>query len=130
MSPIEELHYPGVNEFIPTTFDTNRCQIETKQKKPELIKETPTIRLWHKKDDTFWVPRTNMWILLRNPSADASPANSVRTKLYTELLVDSLNVYAYDAEVAGLLYYVDEHSVGILVSEFFHFNFFFLFRFT
>jgi insulysin len=83
-----------------------------------LIKETPTIRLWHKKDDTFWVPRTNMWILLRNPSADVSPANSVKTKLYTELLEDSLNMYAYDAEVAGLLYYADEHTGGILVSEF------------
>ncbi|KAI8581774.1 hypothetical protein K450DRAFT_231119 [Umbelopsis ramanniana AG] len=116
VSPIEELHYPGINEFIPTIFETNRRQIDTKQKKPELIKDTPTIRLWHKKDDTFWVPRTNMWILLRNPSADVSPANSVKTKLYTELLVDSLNVYSYDAEVAGLLYYVDEHSGGILLD--------------
>jgi insulysin len=57
-----------------------------------------------------------MWILFRNPLADATPAHSVMTRLYADLLVDSLNVYAYDAEVAGLIYYVDEHTGGILVS--------------
>jgi insulysin len=81
-----------------------------------LMKETPTLRLWHKKDDTFWIPRTNMWILFRNPLADATPAHSVMTSLYANLLVDSLNVYAYNAEVAGLVYYIDEHTGGLLVS--------------
>jgi insulysin len=113
---IDELHYPGINEFVPTNFETHRCQVEEKQTKPNLMKETPTLRLWHKKDDTFWIPRTNMWILFRNPLADATPAHSVMTSLYANLLVDSLNVYAYNAEVAGLVYYIDEHTGGLLVS--------------
>lgn len=116
MPHIEELHYPGINEFVPTNFETHRLRVDQKQAKPNLIRETSTLRLWHKKDDTFWVPRTNMWILFRNPLADATPAHSVMTGLYADLLVDSLNVYAYDAEVAGLIYYVDEHTGGILVS--------------
>jgi insulysin len=74
------------------------------------------MRLWHKKDDTFWVPRANVWILFRSPLAYATPANCVKTRLYTDLLKDSLNEYAYDAEVAGLCYNIENQLEGMLLA--------------
>jgi insulysin len=81
-----------------------------------LIENTPLIRLWHKKDDTFWVPRANVWILFRSPLAYATPTNCVKTRLYTDLLKDSLNEYAYDAEVAGLCYNIENQLEGMLLA--------------
>lgn len=37
--------------------------------------------------------------------------------LFTDLLKDSLNEYAYDAEVAGLAYNIENLLEGMLVSE-------------
>lgn len=38
------------------------------------------------------------------------------TRLYINLLVDSLTEYAYHAEVAGLSYHISSQSNGLLVS--------------
>ncbi|KAL0093600.1 ubiquinol-cytochrome c reductase core subunit 2 [Phycomyces blakesleeanus] len=112
----DALHLPATNDFIPTDFEINKKKIDEKAKKPELIVNTPKLRLWHKKDDTFWVPRANVCILLRSPLAYATPANCVKTRLYTDLLKDSLNEYAYDAEVAGLCYNIENLLEGMLLS--------------
>lgn len=82
------------------------------------------LRLWHKKDDTFWVPRANVWILLRSPLVYATPSNCVKARLYADLLKDSLNEYAYDAEVAGLCYNIENQLEGMLVSITYNDNFF------
>ena len=36
-------------------------------------------------------------------------------RLYTDILKDSLNEYAYDAEVAGLSYNIENQLEGMLV---------------
>lgn len=61
------------------------------------------------------MPRANVWILFRSPLAYATPTNCVKTRLYTDLLKDSLNEYAYDAEVAGLSYNIENQLEGMLV---------------
>lgn len=116
MEEEEQLTLPGPNAFIPTNFETHKQQVETPAKRPDLIENTPLLRLWHKKDDTFWVPRANVWILFRSPLAYATPANCVKTRLYTDLLKDSLTEYAYDAEVAGLSYNIENQLEGMLLA--------------
>lgn len=37
-------------------------------------------------------------------------------RLYTNLLTDSLSEYSYNAEVAGLTYYLSQETKGIIVS--------------
>ena len=37
-------------------------------------------------------------------------------RLYTELVRDSLNEYAYDAELAGLRYHLASHKLGVSVT--------------
>ncbi|RCH96410.1 Insulinase (Peptidase M16), partial [Rhizopus stolonifer] len=112
----DSLVLPGENAFIPTDFETHKKEESNPAKRPDLIENSPLLRLWHKKDDTFWVPRANVWILLRSPLAYASPASCVKARLYADLLKDSLNEYAYDAEVAGLCYNVENQLEGMLLA--------------
>ncbi|KAJ2957690.1 hypothetical protein NQZ79_g6671 [Umbelopsis isabellina] len=112
----DAFHLPEKNEFIPTNFETNKASVPTPQKRPDLIENSPSLRLWHKKDDTFWLPKANVWILFRNPLAYATPSNCVKTRLYTDLLKDCLNEYSYDAEVAGLHYNIENQLEGMLLG--------------
>ncbi|CAO3650854.1 unnamed protein product [Cunninghamella echinulata] len=111
-----DLHLPEPNAFIPVNFETHKQEMKQTVKKPELIENNSRLRLWHKKDDTFWVPRANVWILFRSPLAYATPSNCVKTRLFTDLLKDSLNEYAYDAEVAGLCYNIENQLEGMLLA--------------
>jgi insulysin len=43
-------------------------------------------------------------------------SNLALIRLYTELVRDSLNEYAYDAELAGLRYNIASHKLGVSVS--------------
>jgi secreted Zn-dependent insulinase-like peptidase len=38
-------------------------------------------------------------------------------RLYIDLLIDSLSEYSYDAEIAGLSYYLSHESKGIEVNN-------------
>lgn len=76
----DELQLPEANAFVPTNFETNKKDIKQPVKKPELIENDDRLRLWYKKDDTFWVPRANVWILFRSPLAYATPSNCVKTR--------------------------------------------------
>ncbi|KAF7722305.1 Insulinase (Peptidase M16) [Apophysomyces ossiformis] len=107
---------PPINEFIPNNVDYSKGLVDKRQDKPDLIQETSTMRLWHKKDDTFWMPKTNTWIFFRNPLVTATPRNEAITSLYIDLLSDSLTEYSYNADVAGLSYYMSHRSNGIMLS--------------
>ncbi|KAI8370689.1 Metalloenzyme, LuxS/M16 peptidase-like protein [Radiomyces spectabilis] len=116
LSANDAFKLPLTNEFIPTQLEVPRLSIQEKQRKPNLIQETPTLRLWHKQDDTFWMPKTNVWILFRNSLAYATPRNAVITTMFVNLLADSLTEYSYNAEVAGLSYYLCQDTNGVLLT--------------
>ena len=59
-------------------------------------------RLWYKRDDTFWIPKTNFEIRLVSPILTVTPRNQVLTTLMTELFSDSITEDVYDAEMAEL----------------------------
>ncbi|GAA5812303.1 hypothetical protein MFLAVUS_005754 [Mucor flavus] len=108
----DEFTLPAINEFLPSNLDVPKFEVTEKKAEPDLIQDTELARIWYKRDDTFWVPRTNLWILFKNPLLQATPRNAVMSKLYTSLLTDSLSEYSYNAEVAGLTYYIDQESQG------------------
>ncbi|KAI8639740.1 Metalloenzyme, LuxS/M16 peptidase-like protein [Parasitella parasitica] len=112
----DEFCLPAINEFIPSNLDVNVTGGSTKKVQPELIKDTPITRIWYKKDDTFWVPKTNVWATFKNPLLLATPRNSVILDLYISLLTDSLSEYSYDAEVAGLVYFLSQGSKGFTLQ--------------
>ncbi|KAJ1566616.1 Insulinase (Peptidase M16), partial [Cladochytrium tenue] len=105
--------------FINSDFDSNgwdaakwygteyKCtplseDLKTKETRPTIIIDTPTVRLWHKKDDTFWVPKAQANLLLKSPLAYATSVTAIHAQLYARLVEDAMNEYTYFAEVAGL----------------------------
>ncbi len=110
---LAELHLPHRNEFIPTKLNVEKREVEEPAKAPKLIRNDEGVRTWWKKDDQFWVPKANVFITLRTPLVSASLANTVKTKLYCELVKDALVEYSYDAEIAGLDYDFGTFSEGL-----------------
>jgi len=112
---IQELYLPGPNKFIPTNLEVEKRDVTEVQKRPHLIRQTDLSTLWYKKDDQFWMPKARLVMELRSPVASASPRDRVMTKLFTELVNDALNEYAYDADLAGLSYMFGSHSLGTTI---------------
>ncbi|KDQ61093.1 hypothetical protein JAAARDRAFT_32094 [Jaapia argillacea MUCL 33604] len=113
---IPQLFLPGPNEFIPTNLDVDKREVAEPLQRPHLIRETPLSSLWHKKDDQFWVPKARVIIEIRSPFANASPKASVMSRLFTDLVVDSLTEFSYDADLAGLSYNFASHPLGVFVA--------------
>jgi insulysin len=111
-----ELHLPHKNEFVPTRLDVEKKEVKEPGKTPRLIRNDDKMRLWWKKDDTFWAPKANVYIVLRNPLTYATPANYVKTVLYTKLVKDALTEYSYDADLAGIGYGVSATMLGLDVT--------------
>ncbi|CAO3567293.1 unnamed protein product [Mortierella alpina] len=112
LEPHPDLHMPVPNEYIPKNFETHKPSSSPVpapfppplRDHPVLIKQTPLIRLWHKKDNVFWVPKVNMYFRFHSPTAVASAGHLVKTMLYLRLVNDVLTEEAYSAELAGLSY--------------------------
>jgi insulysin len=112
-----ELHLPHKNEFIPTRLNVEKKEeVAEPAKTPKLIRNDDTLRLWWKKDDTFWVPKANVHITLRNPLTYATPANYVKSVLICQLVKDSLTEFSYDAEISGLEYSLTATVLGLDIS--------------
>ncbi|KAF9428230.1 Insulinase (Peptidase M16) [Podila epigama] len=111
-----ELRLPEHNDFVPTNFDTHRIPITEPASAPILLKHTPMVRLWHKKDDTFWVPKVNIYFRLASPLVMTTPANFVKTVIFVRLVKDSLKEQVYSAELAGLMYSLDVSVDGIVLK--------------
>ncbi|KAF9586639.1 Insulinase (Peptidase M16) [Lunasporangiospora selenospora] len=116
LEPNPELYLPIPNDFIPENFETNKIADAKPLLTPVLLKHTPMTRIWHKKDDTFWVPKVNMYFQLKSPLSYSTPGNNVKTQLYVSLLKDALNEYSYDADLAGLSYSLDTTVEGMILS--------------
>jgi insulysin len=115
-SRVSTVHMPHRNEFVPTRLSVEKKEVAEPAKTPKLIRHDERVRLWFKKDDRFWVPKATVEISLRNPLVWATPANIIKTKLYCELVQDSLDEYSYDAELAGLDYHLSANILGIDIS--------------
>ncbi|KAL8293043.1 hypothetical protein RQP46_000737 [Phenoliferia psychrophenolica] len=118
-SPVEypELALPKPNSFIPTNLEIqNKQEVAEPAKRPLSLRNTPISRVWYKKDDRWWVPRAGAFFLMKSPLVDDSPLSSVQSRFMTELIRDSLNEYAYDAELAGLSFGFDIQANGICLT--------------
>ncbi|KAH0564956.1 hypothetical protein GP486_001650 [Trichoglossum hirsutum] len=113
---LPDLHLPHENEFIPTKLEVEKKEVTEPLKTPSLVRYDEGVRVWWKKDDTFWVPKANVFITLRSPLVNVTPQNTVKAKLYCELVKDALVEYSYDAEIAGLDYSLDTHTTGLDVE--------------
>lgn len=108
-----EIHLPHKNEFIPTQLDVEKAEIAKPAVAPRLLRDDDKLRLWWKKDDTFWVPKAAVNVQLRNPTAYESPAAHVKGAIFVNLVKDALQEYAYDADISGLAYALHPNTIGL-----------------
>ncbi|XP_010523876.1 PREDICTED: insulin-degrading enzyme-like 1, peroxisomal [Tarenaya hassleriana] len=101
-APEVNLHLPAPNVFIPT--DLSLKDAKDKGTCPVLLRKSPFSRLWYKSDTMFSTPKAYVKMDFNCPIAVSSPDAAVLTDIFTRLLMDYLNEYAYDAQVAGLYY--------------------------
>ncbi|TVY81559.1 putative zinc protease, partial [Lachnellula suecica] len=113
---LTELHLPHANQFIPTKLEVEKKEISEPAISPKLIRNDDLVRTWYKKDDTFWVPKANLFVNCRNTLPNATAENSLKARLFTDVVRDALEEYSYDAELAGLDYSISSHSMGIEIA--------------
>jgi insulysin len=80
------------------------------------LRKTPLSRLWYKPDTKFHTPKACIQIQFNCPESNYSPEATVLTSIFTRLLVDYLNEYAYYAQVAGLNYSIVTTMTGFQVA--------------
>ena len=112
----KDLYLPHKNEFIPSRLDVEKKTVEKPAKEPKLIRHESNVRLWYKKDDQFWVPKANVQMCLRNPLYASNLQSFVLSATSQALVDDALVEYAYDAEIAGLMYILQDTTSGLNVA--------------
>ncbi|XP_071716303.1 insulin-degrading enzyme-like 1, peroxisomal [Rutidosis leptorrhynchoides] len=112
-APEENLHLPSPNLFIPT--DLSIKNVQEKATVPIMLRKSEYSRLWYKPDTTFFIPKAFVKFDFYCPFGGNSPEANVLTDISTRLLMDYLNEYAYDAQVAGLYYAISHTENGFQV---------------
>jgi insulysin len=112
----QNLHLPHKNQFIPTKLEVEKKEVKEPSLAPKMIRHDSLARTWFKKDDTFWVPKANLIVSGRSPIIYASASNSVKARIFTDLVRDALEEYSYDAELAGLQYTVSLDGKGLFIE--------------
>lgn len=113
---IPNLHLPHKNQFIPTKLEVEKKDVKEPALAPRIVRNDELVRTWYKKDDTFWVPKANLIVSCKSPMIYASAENSVKARLFADLIRDALEEYSYDAELAGLQYNVSLDSRGLFIE--------------
>ncbi|XP_015602966.1 insulin-degrading enzyme isoform X2 [Cephus cinctus] len=108
----KDLRLPMKNEFIPTRFDIKAHESEV-EKFPVIVEDTPLMRVWFKQDDEFLVPKANLTFDFVSPLAYLDPVNCNLTYMFVQLFRDSLNEYAYAADLAGLKWELNNSKYGM-----------------
>jgi insulysin len=116
-APLEkELHLPAPNPFIPDDFTIKSPTEKFSSTVPILLRSDNKMKLWFKQDTTFKLPRAILNFEINSPVAYESPAAVVMSKLFCKLLTDSLNEFAYDADIAGLSYALSNTVEGLALE--------------
>nr|WBY50760.1 insulin degradation protein [Helicoverpa armigera] len=117
VKPTPELHLPPPNEFIPTKLTLESGEDSTAHSvAPTVILDSPLMRLWFKKDSEFHLPKAVMTFDLVSPLAYMDPLSCNLTSVWMLLLRDSLQQFAYAAELAGLRWSIGNAKYGISVT--------------
>jgi len=106
------LHLPQPNEFIaedvslvPPVADLPAL--------PKVVLELDRQKFWFGQDDEFRVPKGATYINFRSPEVGQTARQTASALLYTAVLKDDVNEFAYPASLAGLNFDVYKHAQGI-----------------
>lgn len=110
-----ELHLPKPNPFISRNFELVKPVITAKQTRPRIVLKQPGLRVWHKQDDSFGIPKAHCHFKLANPNC-ASLKSTVLADLFVSMVNDTLTDYSYYAEVADVHYALEARPTGFEIK--------------
>jgi insulysin len=110
----ERLKLPELNGYIPTDFSL-RCDDNAvgatptvseaeRNVAPKKVWERDGLRLWHKMDKYWRVPKAFIRLSLVSPNVYRSPRTMTYNRIYQRMLNDDLKSTVYDASLAGCNY--------------------------
>lgn len=111
------------NEFLAVLPKRNRFindrlhpqPLEKEAELPECVASSKLMELWHLQDNEFRVPKGHIYLALKLPAVTSSAFYFGVARLWSELIIDSLNDDLYDAEVAGLHFNIYPTQQGIVI---------------
>eukprot|EP01128_Nolandella_sp_AFSM9_P011831 TRINITY_DN8746_c0_g1_i1.p1 TRINITY_DN8746_c0_g1~~TRINITY_DN8746_c0_g1_i1.p1 ORF type:complete len:959 (+),score=215.62 TRINITY_DN8746_c0_g1_i1:78-2954(+) len=112
----DDLYLPTPNDLIASDFSRHLPDEEHLKSEPFLLKSSTAARLWYYHDQVFNVPKAYMIFNLIGKAAYSSPKAVVLASIFTRLVADSLNTFAYNAEVAGLAYSFSNSFEGLTLT--------------
>ncbi|KAL7552322.1 hypothetical protein ACHAWF_015546 [Thalassiosira exigua] len=133
------LHLPIPNRYIPRSLELSdelpdnakQPGLEKPIEPPKLIINEPNVRLWHKLDNRYALPKASVTILLRTATAENTKqqpegttkphwsfdANtSMKSRFLTHIFADALAQETYDAYLAGLGWSLSNSSSGFTLT--------------
>lgn len=111
-----ELFVPKPNLFLPEKLTSKQSPAENPIMHPNPLLAEEQIKLWHKQDDIFGMPKGCFQFVVKSPLVNASPRSSVTTHLFIQLFMDSITELVYEAQAAGLSLDMVQHTNGIAFS--------------
>jgi insulysin len=138
----ERLFAPKMNAYIPTDLSL-RCDDPSLKKEdaiildppkslqeqemevlnddlilipPAILIDRPNLRLWHKTDYHWRVPKAFVKIAILSPNTYRSPRAMTLNRIFQRVLNDDLNSFVYDASQAGIHYKVSCTPSGYRIS--------------
>ena len=117
----ESLFLPQKNPYIvnnPMVISKsfNFKEKQNVNKVPTCIEKNNGYEVWFKQDTTFNVPKGYIYIGIDSPVTIKSNENIAMTRLFVDMLSDSIVEKHYDAEIAGIQYYLYAHQGGMTLQ--------------
>ncbi len=106
------LALPELNPFIPERLEL----MGNHQELPQLGHQQPGLSIWIARDTSFGVPRSSVQLRLASAGGFATVKDAAYAKLYSRLVQDALNSYAYPALMAGLSYSIGADTSGFRIG--------------
>lgn len=118
----QKLWLPERNIFIPKNLVLKTPSMlpvpegQAGKNIPILLVNNEDLKLWFLQDRKFRSPKAELNFRFKLPVLNSSLENVARTQLFTALITDQLNEYAYPAGLAGLTFSVKANSRGLDVN--------------
>jgi len=115
------LTLPSPNPFIPDDLSLRDLPAEPPAF-PKRVESPPSpiAAILYRQDDIFRQPKAYVKIVIRSPYVMESAETMLKADMWCDCLKEELNVYSYDADVAGLSYNLttSQGSIVLVLSGF------------
>lgn len=106
------LHLPAPNEFIAEDVSLVALPRDIPEV-PQLVRDSGRQKIWVMPDAEFRVPKGITYIEFQTAEIGKTPEQSAMASLYTSLLMDKVNEFAYPARLAGLGFGFSKSGTGM-----------------